>query len=130
MEQADGAGLAAPQVGVLRRVAVVAGPDGMIELINPTITATEGEQTGVEGCLSFPGIYGIVTRPEKVTVTAQNRYGETFSVTGEGIVARAFCHEIDHLDGVVFTEKVERFLTEEELRSLNEEAGDGEPENR
>ena len=102
----------------------------MIELINPTITATEGEQTGVEGCLSFPGIYGIVTRPEKVTVTAQNRYGETFSVTGEGIVARAFCHEIDHLDGVVFTEKVERFLTEEELRSLNEEAGDGEPENR
>jgi len=121
MEQADGAGLAAPQVGVLRRVVVVAGPDGIIELINPEITEAEGEQSGAEGCLSFPGIYGIVTRPEKVTVTAKNRYGKTFSVTGEGIVARAFCHEIDHLNGVVFTEKVERFLTDEELRSLHDD---------
>lgn len=118
MDMADGAGLAAPQVGVLRRVAIVVSPDGIIELINPVITDVEGDQEGAEGCLSFPGIYGIVTRPAKVTVSAQNRYGKTFSVTGEGIVARAFCHEIDHLDGIVFTEKAERLLTDEELREL------------
>jgi peptide deformylase len=120
MQEVGGAGLAAPQVGVLRRVAVVEGPEGVIELVNPVITETEGEQMGVEGCLSFPGIYGIVTRPAKVTVTAQDRHGRTFSVTGEGIVARAFSHETDHLDGVLFVDKVERYLTEEELRALNE----------
>lgn len=118
MENADGAGLAAPQVGVLRRVAVVATQDGIVELINPEIVETEGEQEGLEGCLSFPGIYGIVTRPAKVTVKAQDRHGETFTVTGEGIVARAFCHETDHLNGVVFTERAQRILSPEELEEL------------
>jgi peptide deformylase len=128
MEKADGAGLAAPQVGVLRRVVVVAGPDGIIELINPEIIETEGKQEGAEGCLSFPGIYGIVTRPAKAAVKAQNRYGKTFTVSGEGIVARAFCHEVDHLDGIVFTDKVERYLTEEELRSISSGGGEEEIE--
>lgn len=118
MEDADGAGLAAPQVGVLRRVAVVATQDGIAELINPEIIGTEGEQEGLEGCLSFPGLYGIVKRPAKVTVRALDRHGEEFTLTGEGIVARAFCHEIDHLDGIVFTERAERILTPEELEEL------------
>lgn len=118
MEDADGAGLAAPQVGVLRRVVVVATQDGILELINPEIIGTEGEQEGIEGCLSFPGTYGIVNRPAKVTVRAQDRHGKEFTVTGEGIVARAFCHETDHLDGVVFTERAQRILTPEELEEL------------
>lgn len=118
MEAADGAGLAAPQVGVLRRVAVVATPDGIVELVNPEIIQTDGEQEGVEGCLSFPGLYGIVSRPEKVTIRAQDRDGKEFTVEGQGIVARAFCHEIDHLDGIVFTGRAEHILTPEELQEL------------
>lgn len=118
MEEAEGAGLAAPQVGVLRRVAVVATPDGIVELVNPEIVQTDGEQEGAEGCLSFPGLYGLVKRAEKATVRAKDRHGKEFTIEGEGIVARAFCHEIDHLDGIVFTERAERILTPEELQEI------------
>lgn len=103
----NGVGLAAPQVGILRRVAIVLdAEDNAIELINPEILETEGEQTGLEGCLSVPGQYGTVKRPSHVKVRAQNRKGEFFEVEGDAIVARCFCHEIDHLDGHVFTEHV------------------------
>ena len=119
----DGVGLAAPQVGVLRRAVVVLEtnvPEGeepyIIELINPEIISSSGEQDGAEGCLSVPGEYGMVKRPMDVTVRAQNRFGETFSVSGTGLTARCFCHELDHLDGVLFTTKAERMLTEEELQ--------------
>ena len=121
--EADGVGLAAPQVGVLRRAVVVLEtnvPEGeepyIIELINPEIISTSGEQDGAEGCLSVPGEYGMVKRPMDVTVRAQNRFGETFTVSGTGLTARCFCHELDHLDGVIFTTKAERMLTEEELQ--------------
>lgn len=115
MYDADGVGLAAPQVGILRRVVTIDVGEGPIELINPEIIASEGEQTGSEGCLSYPGKYGQVTRPNKVTVRAQNRRGKWFEMTGEGLLARAFCHEIDHLDGHLFRELVEHWYTEEEL---------------
>ena len=125
---ADGVGLAAPQVGVLRRAVVVLEtnvPEGeepyIIELINPEIISTSGEQNGAEGCLSVPGEYGLVKRPMDVTVRAQNRFGETFSVSGTGLTARCFCHELDHLDGVIFTTKAERMLTEEELQGSQKE---------
>ena len=103
---ADGAGLAAPQVGMLKRICIVDVGDGLIELINPVIISEEGEQTGEEGCLSIPDKYGIVKRPMKVTVRAQDRNGNTFTVSGEGLKARAFCHEIDHLNGILYTEQV------------------------
>jgi len=126
--EADGVGLAAPQVGVLRRAVVVLEtnvPEGedpyIIELINPEIISTSGEQNGAEGCLSVPGEYGLVKRPMDVTVRAQNRFGETFSVSGTGLTARCFCHELDHLDGVIFTTKAERMLTEEELQGSQKE---------
>ena len=122
--QADGVGLAAPQVGVLRRVVLVVEtnvPEGeeefIIELINPEIISAEGEQRGSEGCLSVPDQFGIVTRPEKVTVRAQDRYGNWFEREGEGLTARCFCHEIDHLNGILFTSLAERMLTEEEIQS-------------
>ncbi|MBE6706714.1 MAG: peptide deformylase [Ruminococcaceae bacterium] len=103
MRAADGVGLAAPQVGVLRRVVVIETPDdGLIELINPKIIAFSGEQEGEEGCLSVPGRWGITTRPMHVTVRALNRKGETFDITGSGLLAKAFCHEIDHLDGKLY----------------------------
>ena len=108
MYQADGVGLAAPQVGVLRRVVVIDIGEGLIELINPRIVAWSGHQQESEGCLSLPGVYGITDRPKKVTVNAQNRYGRPFTVCGDGLLARAFCHEIDHLDGVLFTQHVVR----------------------
>ena len=99
MRDADGVGLAAPQVGVLRRVVVIETPDeGLIELINPKIIAYAGEQESEEGCLSVPGRWGITKRPMHVTVRAMNRNGETFDITGSGLLAKAFCHEIDHLD--------------------------------
>ena len=105
MRAADGCGLAAPQVGVLRRIAVVEVEEGnVIELINPRIIATAGEQQESEGCLSIPGRYGITRRPKHVTVRALNRKGETFEVSGSGLLARALCHEIDHLDGRLFTD--------------------------
>lgn len=115
LADANGAGLAAPQVGVLRQVCVVDVGDGPIELINPEIVKTDGEQTGTEGCLSYPDMWGIVTRPMKVTVKAQDRNGKWFKVTGEGLCARAFCHEIDHLHGVLYTSHATRMMTSEEL---------------
>ena len=109
MYEADGVGLAAPQVGILRRVVVIdVGDDhGLIELVNPEIIATEGEQAGSEGCLSVPGRRGYVVRPNKVTVRAQDRKGKKFEITGEGLLARALCHEIDHLDGVIYVDKMD-----------------------
>lgn len=106
LDHANGAGLAAPQVGVLKRVALVSVDEDFFELINPEIIATEGEQTDPEGCLSIPGVCGTVSRPYKVTVKAQDRYGKEFTATGEGLLARAFCHELDHLDGILFKDKV------------------------
>ena len=119
-----GVGLAAPQVGVLRRAVLVIETnvpedeeEKIIELINPEIIESSGEQKGAEGCLSFPDEYGIVTRPMEVTVRAQDREGRFFTVSGTGLTARCFCHEIDHLDGVVFTSLCERMLTQEELET-------------
>ena len=117
MYEADGVGLAAPQVGVLKRVVVIDVGEGKIELVNPEIIESSGEQYGAEGCLSVPGEYGLVRRPMFVKVRAQDRNGDFFEVEGEGLTARCFCHEIDHLEGVVFTSKCERMLTEEELES-------------
>lgn len=103
MRAADGVGLAAPQVGVLRRIVVIeTEEDGLIELINPKIIAYSGEQETEEGCLSVPGRWGITRRPMHVTVRAMNRKGETFDITGSGLLAKAFCHEIDHLDGKLY----------------------------
>ena len=106
MYDADGVGLAAPQVGILRRYCIVDVGDGLVELINPVIVETEGEQIGNEGCLSVPGRSEIINRPFKVTVRAQNRFGENFTITGEGLKARAFCHEIDHLNGTLYIDLV------------------------
>jgi peptide deformylase len=105
MRHADGVGLAAPQVGILRRVVVIDVGEGLIELINPEIIETSGQQRGAEGCLSIPGVRGEVIRPEKVRVKALNRKGEQIEITGTGLLARALCHEIDHLDGVLFIDK-------------------------
>lgn len=120
----DGVGLAAPQVGVLRRVVLVLEtnvPEGtepyIIELVNPEIISREGEQDGPEGCLSVPGRFGLVERPMDVTVRAQDRNGNTFEVSGHELTARAFCHELDHLEGVVFTSLARRMLTDEELEN-------------
>lgn len=112
---ANGVGLAAPQVGILRRVVVVDTGEEMLELVNPELLETSGEQEGAEGCLSVPGKYGLVKRPMVAKVRAQDRNGNWFEVEGEELIARCFCHEIDHLDGIVYTEVMERFLTEEEL---------------
>ena len=107
MYEAEGVGLAAPQVGILRRYCIVDTGDGLIELINPVIVEkSEETQTGNEGCLSIPDRYETVTRPMKVTVRAQNRFGENFTVTGEGLKARALCHEIDHLDGILYIDRL------------------------
>jgi len=126
---ANGAGLAAPQVGVLRRVCLVLDEEAeeYIELINPEIVESSGEQTGLEGCLSVPGKWGIVTRPNVVKVRAQDRDGNWFEVEGEGLTARAFCHEIEHLDGHLYTEHIDHFLSDEELRAyLEAEEKEGE----
>lgn len=117
----NGVGLAAPQVGVLRRVVLVDTGEEILELINPEIIRTEGEQTGLEGCLSVPGKYGIVTRPNIVAVRAQDRFGEWFEAEGEELIARCFCHELAHLDGQLYTEVAERMLTPEELEELTNE---------
>lgn len=105
MKAAEGVGLAAPQVGILRRVVVIDVGDGLIELINPVVVYEKGEQCKEEGCLSIPGKSGMVKRPEKVIVRAQNRKGETFEIAGEDLLAVALCHEIDHLNGILFTDK-------------------------
>ena len=111
MRAADGVGLAAPQIGVLRRIVVIETPDeGLIELINPKIIAYSGEQEGQEGCLSVPGRAGITRRPMHVTVRALNRHGESFDITGSGLLAKAFCHEIDHLDGKLYIDKALRMF--------------------
>ena len=124
LRDAGGVGLAAPQIGILRRVVVVVNEeDQVIELVNPEIIATEGEQVGVEGCLSVPGRWGKVTRPMKAKVRAQNRQGEWFEVEDEGLTARCFCHELDHLDGHLFTELTDRLYTSEELEELMEQEG-------
>ena len=116
MYEADGVGLAAPQIGILRRVVVIdVGDDnGLIELINPEIIAVEGEQEGPEGCLSKPGRQGYVRRPNKVTVRAQDRHGKWFEITGEGLLARAFCHELDHLDGRLYIDVEDHEILPEE----------------
>ena len=115
MYLANGVGLAAPQVGILRRIVVIDIGDGIIELINPEIVETEGTQVGREGCLSVPDECGIVERPMIVTVKALDRYGEPFVIRGEELLARAFCHELDHLDGKLYTDIASRMLTPEEM---------------
>ncbi len=128
LKDSGGVGLAAPQIGICRRVVVVInGEDQVIELVNPEIVETSGEQTGLEGCLSLPGEYGEVTRPMVVKVKAQNRTGEWFEVEDEGLTARCFCHELDHLDGHMFDELCDRLYTNEELDAMAEEA-EGEEE--
>lgn len=112
----DGCGLAAPQVGILKRVVVVDVGNGVIELVNPEIIKRKGKQEQVEGCLSIPGKYGITRRPQMVVVKAQDRNGKEFRVSGEDLTARAFCHEIDHLDGILFIDSVVRMLDQDELR--------------
>lgn len=122
LHDANGAGLAAPQVGVLRRVVIVETEEtGLVELINPVIIESEGEQEELEGCLSIPGEWGYTHRPMKVTVKALNRQGEEFTITGEGLAARAFCHEIDHLDGILYKDKAVHMLTPEEIKELEED---------
>ena len=111
----NGVGLAAPQVGILRRVVTVDLGDEILELVNPSLLETDGEQVGAEGCLSVPGKYGLVKRPFYAKVKAQDRFGEWFEVEGEELIARCFCHELDHLDGIVYTEVMDRYLTEDEL---------------
>ena len=108
-----GVGLAAPQVGVLKRIAVIDVGDGLIELINPEIVAEEGVQNDLEGCLSIPGKWGYVERPEKVTVRAMDRHGDVYEYEGEKLLARAFCHEIEHLDGILFSSHVTEFVEPE-----------------
>ena len=124
LSQENGVGLAAPQVGVLRRAVIVLEtnvPEGeeeyLIELVNPEIVESSGEQYGAEGCLSVPDEYGMVRRPMNVKVRAQDRNGNFFEVEGTGLTARCFCHEIDHLEGIIFTSKCERMLTREEIES-------------
>ena len=122
--ESGGVGLAAPQVGILRRVFLVdvgVEENEIVEFINPEIIETDGEQTGPEGCLSVPGKYGLVTRPYYAKVRAQDRYGEWFEAEGEELIGRCFCHEYDHLDGILYTQIMERFLTEEELTGGSEE---------
>ncbi len=119
LSDAGGAGLAAPQVGIVRRAVIVVTDDGeMLELINPEIVAQEGGQDGLEGCLSVPGMWGYVKRPMQVRVKAQDRNGAWFEAEGEEIVARCFCHEIEHLDGHVFSEHTDRLYTSEEVEEM------------
>ena len=115
MYQANGVGLAAPQVGILRRVVVIDVGDGIIELVNPRILRTAGSETTSEGCLSFPGEYGLVERPTEVEIEAEDRHGKTFRMTGHDLLARAFCHETDHLDGKLFKTIAIEMLDEEDL---------------
>ena len=114
----EGVGLAAPQVGIMRRVVVIDIGDGLVELVNPVIVQADGEQTDREGCLSLPGRQGIVTRPDHVIVHAQDRKGREIEVEGEGFFARALCHELDHLDGILYIDKMERELTREEIADI------------
>lgn len=130
LADANGAGLAAPQVGILRRVCLVLDEEAeeYLELINPEIIAQSGEQTGLEGCLSVPGKFGIVTRPYTVRVRAQDRDGTFFEVEDEALTARCFCHEIEHLDGHLFVERTDHLLTEEELEEYIRQQEEGDDE--
>lgn len=122
LDNANGAGLAAPQVGILRRVFIVdLSEEGPIEFINPEILDYSGEQDGLEGCLSLPGKWGMVKRPNYVRVRAQDRYGEWFEIEGEELMARCILHENDHLDGHLYSEKVYRWVTQDELEEMYEE---------
>ena len=122
LAESNGVGLAAPQVGILRRVVlVINGQDEVLELINPSIIKTEGEQEGLEGCLSVPGKWGNVKRPMVVRVRAQDRNGNWFEVEDEELTARCFCHELDHLDGHLFVEHTDRLFTSEELDAMMED---------
>lgn len=123
MQKAEGVGLAAPQVGVLRRVVVIQTPDSeKLELINPEIIHRDGSQTGEEGCLSIPNEVGIVKRPFRVKVRAMNRKGDIVTINGEGLLARCLCHEIDHLEGILYTDRAERMLTPEEIAEQESES--------
>ena len=126
--EAGGAGLAAPQVGILRRAVIVLDEESeaYLELVNPEIIAASGEQTGLEGCLSVPGKWGSVTRPAVVRGRAQDRYGDWFEAEAEGMTARCFCHELEHLDGHLYTEHIDHFLSDEELRAYLEAEEEGE----
>ena len=125
LADANGAGLAAPQVGILRRVVIVVdAEDNMLELVNPEIVSQEGEQEGFEGCLSVPGRWGVVKRPYKVRVRAQDRNGNFFEAEGEEIVARCFCHELAHLDGHLYTELAGKLYNSEELEQMMDEEGE------
>ena len=115
--ESNGVGLAAPQVGILRRVVLVETGEEILELINPELLETSGEQEGAEGCLSVPGKYGWVKRPYYATVRAQDRHGNWFEAEGEELIARCFCHELDHLDGILYTQVMDRILTPEELEA-------------
>ncbi len=114
MKANDGVGLAATQVGILKRVAVMDMGEGRIEMINPVIQKSSGKEREVEGCLSIPGVRGYVVRPGKVIVKAQDRYGKEYTIVGEGALARCICHETDHLEGVLFTDKADEILEEDE----------------
>lgn len=127
MYKNDGAGLAAPQVGILKRVCVVDVGDHLYELVNPEIITREGEQEGPEGCLSIPGRAGVVKRPMKVVIKAQNTKGEPIEVTGEGFLARALCHEIDHLDGVLYVDIMEHEIIQDEEEDDDTEAPNTHP---
>jgi peptide deformylase len=124
MYQANGVGLAAPQVGIQRRLVVIDVGEGLIEFVNPEITSAQGECSLVEGCLSVPGRQGMVTRPEKVSVKAQDKTGKPFTLEAEGLLARAIQHELDHLDGVLYVDKMDYEVFEEET----EEAEDSPPQ--
>ena len=119
--ESGGVGLAAPQVGILRRVVLVDNGEEILELVNPTLVETDGEQEGPEGCLSVEGRYGLVKRPYYAKVRAQDRYGNWFEAEGEELTARCFCHELDHLDGILYTQVMERFLTDKEVKEMMED---------
>lgn len=121
LAESGGVGLAAPQVGILRRVVLVDNGEEVLELVNPSLVQTDGEQVGAEGCLSVPGKYGLVKRPFYAKVRAQDRNGNWFETEGEELTARCFCHELDHLDGILYTQVMERYLTDEELQHDEEE---------
>lgn len=128
LKSENGVGLAAPQVGVLRRVVVIDAKDEIMELINPEIISVEGELERIEGCLSSPGRYGVTVRPEKVTIKALDRNGVEYTYEADGLIAQAFCHEIDHLNGILFLDKVTRMLTEEEVEELKKVKSDDKDE--